>query len=72
MFLTVTGKRGEEINCEINPGFNHKEEMVIRKSEFMDGRTFGIKADKSASELDRELIGFLKKGKAVSVEILPI
>lgn len=46
----------ERINAEVNPDFNSGMEMVIRKSDFIDERTFAIKADKSACDLSRELI----------------
>ncbi len=38
----------ETINAEINPYFNSDREMVIRKSNFKDKRTFAIRADKAA------------------------
>ena len=50
----------EKITAEINPEFNSKNELVIRKTNFLSERTFAIKADKSASELNRNLIDFLK------------
>lgn len=46
----------EEINAEINPRFNSDNDMVIRKSDFIDGRTFAIKADKAACDLNKGLI----------------
>ena len=50
----------EKIIAEINPGFNSNKEIVIRKTNFLSERTFAIKADKSSSELNRNLIDFLK------------
>jgi hypothetical protein len=41
-----------------------KTSIVIRKSSFIDERTLAIKANKSASELDRRLIEELKNPKA--------
>ena len=46
----------EKINAEINRDFNSDKEIVIRKSNFKDKRTFAIKADKAACDLDRDLI----------------
>jgi len=46
----------EEIEAEINPGFNSDREMVIRKSDFVSIRTLGIKANKGAFELNRRFI----------------
>lgn len=50
----------EVVRAELNPGFDSDSEMVIRKSDFISKRTFAINADKSAFELNKELIGFLK------------
>lgn len=50
----------EEICAELNPHFNDNKEMVIRKSGFISKRTFAIKADKAASDLDRELVKRIK------------
>ena len=50
----------EKITAEINPEFNSDNEIVIRKTNFLSERTFAIRADKSASELNRNLIDFLK------------
>lgn len=41
----------------------HPEDMVIRKSDFIDDRTLAILADKSASEIRRELVEILKDPK---------
>ena len=58
----------EEINCEINPDFNSDREMVIRKSDFVDERTFAVRADKSASELDKGIVELLScSGKEIEV-----
>ena len=54
----------EKINAEINQGFDSDREMVIRKGDFADKRTFAIKADKAAFELNAELVNFLKDRNA--------
>jgi len=41
----------------------HPEDMVIRKSDFIDKRTLAILADKSASEIKLEIIEVLKDPK---------
>ena len=51
----------EKIQAELNPGFNHNKEFVIRKTNFASERTFAIKADNAAFWLNRDLINFLKK-----------
>lgn len=55
----------EKINAEINASFNSDKEMVIRKSDFADKRTFAVKADKAACELNVGLVKFLKDKNAV-------
>lgn len=50
----------EEINCEINPNFNSVREMVIRKSDFLDVRTFAVRASKASCNLGREFVEKIK------------
>ena len=40
--------------------FNHPMDIVIRKSNFVCGRTLLIKASKAARDLDREMVELLK------------
>ncbi|MBM3309266.1 MAG: DUF371 domain-containing protein [Candidatus Altiarchaeales archaeon] len=47
----------------------HPTDMVVRKSEFIDGRTLAIKASKSAKEFNRKLVGELKKDVVVKVTL---
>ena len=56
-------KNIEKIYAEINPGFDSDKEMVIRKTDFIDKRTFAIKADKAAFELDKGLIRNIANNK---------
>ena len=44
----VVGDVVEEVRFISNPGFGSNEELVVRRSEFVSGRTLGIKADKAA------------------------
>ena len=53
----------ERINAEINPSFNSDREMVIRKTDFVSDRTFAIRADKAAFELNRNLVKNISNGK---------
>ena len=53
----------EKIAAELNPNFNDNNEIVIRKADFLSGRTLGIRADKAAFELNRNLIRYLKGKK---------
>jgi hypothetical protein len=56
---THTKRLKEVIHAEINPEFNSENEMVVRKSDFKDGRTFALRADKASLDLSRELVAHL-------------
>ena len=43
--------------------------MVVRKSNYVCGRTLAIGADKAASDLNRALVERLKEGETLQVEI---
>ena len=60
---TPDKKIRETIKAEINPSFNHDSELVIRKADFVSGRTLAIRANKAAFELNKGLISFLKEKK---------
>ncbi len=45
------------------------DSMVFRTSDFIDPRTVMIKANKSAWDINRELINELKKGKEAVVQL---
>lgn len=51
---------GNKITADINPDFNDKKEIVIRRSDFKSQRTLGINADKAAIDLDKKLVERLK------------
>jgi len=63
--ITITieadGKVKEKITAEINPNFDDWHEIVIRKTDFISKRTFAVKADKAAIDIDRKLADFLRK-----------
>ena len=48
-----------------------KTDLVIRKSDYVCGRTLAIHADKAAISLKRDLIKQLQLGKPVKVKISP-
>lgn len=50
----------EEISAELNPNFSSNKEFIIRKTDFVSERTFAIRANKAAFDLNRDLISFLK------------
>ncbi|MBT4023032.1 DUF371 domain-containing protein [archaeon] len=61
----------EEIISKVNKYFDHKEEIVIRLSDFLSDRTLGIKANKAAINLSREMIEKLKDPNSrAQVEII--
>ena len=53
----------ETVFAELNPGFNNDKELVIRKTDFVSERTIAISSNKAASDLNRDLIKFLKEKK---------
>ena len=55
----------EKINAEINRDFNSDKDIVIRKSDFRDERTFAVKADKAACDLTRDLIETVSNNKQI-------
>ncbi|MEK6922150.1 MAG: DUF371 domain-containing protein, partial [Nanoarchaeota archaeon] len=55
----------DEIIAEYNPLFQDAHEMVIRKTNFVDRRTFAIKADKVAKDIDCRIVEKMKNPAAV-------
>jgi hypothetical protein len=49
--------------------FTNPHEMVVRKSEFVCGRTLAVKADKAACDLSRAMVKKLAQGLPVKVEL---
>ena len=63
----------DEIIAEYNPEFNNPHEMVIRKTEFTNKRTFAIKADKAAKDINRALVAKMKNQESVlTITITPL
>ena len=63
--ITVTVEADElkeTVRAEGSPQleFTHPTDLVVRKSDYVCGRTLAIKADKAASDLPRELVEKLK------------
>jgi len=72
ILITIrAGDTIEEIKAVHNPSFD-SHEMVIRTSDFLDDRTFAIKADKAAVDLDRGLIEKLADGMELVVTVKSI
>ena len=58
----------ETASTELNSNFDSDKELVIRKTDFVSERTFAIRANKAAFELNTDLIEFLKgKGNKISI-----
>ena len=57
----------EIIHAEGSPRlkFVSNTSIVVRKSSYIDGRTIAINSDKSASDINREIISSLKRGHKV-------
>ena len=69
--IEAAGKKiTDTIDAELNPDFGDEKEIVIRKTDFVSERTLGIKSNKAAFELNRDLIKFLNdKNNKISVII---
>ena len=59
--LIHAGTIEETVVFQANPDFSDSHEIVIRKGEFNSKRTLGLRADKAAKDLSRELIKKLKE-----------
>ena len=71
--IITVGDLLEEFPAISNPEFNDEHEIVIRKTDFISGRTLGIKADKAVLDLDRKIVDKFKNPDAVGkVEIIGI
>lgn len=57
----------DEIIAKYNPLFSHQDEMVIRKTDFADRRTFAINANKAAKDINKELVEKMKKPDAILI-----
>ena len=67
---SINGKLFDEVTAELNAGFNDAHEIVIRKTDFVSKRTFAVKSNKSASDLRRDLISYLRMpDKKIIVEL---
>ena len=62
----------EEVNARGSKNLilTNENDIVVRKSKFIDDRTIAIMADKAAADLDREMVKMLAKGKEKAAIIL--
>jgi hypothetical protein len=78
----VSENKHKKVICEImagdiqdsfsfffNPGFLDEHEIVIRKTEFKSSRTLGVKAEKAAKDLKRELVEKIKD-KNIKIKVM--
>ena len=63
----ILGDFEEEFSFTVNKDFCDEKEIVIRRGEFNSERTLGLRCDKAAVDIKRELIEELKKGKELKV-----
>jgi len=63
------GKLVDEVIAYGSPELSLKSDvsMVIRKSDYVDGRTLAIRANKSARDINRELVELLKDPRTEAV-----
>jgi hypothetical protein len=59
----TAGNVSDEFEFIPNPKFNDSHEMVFRLGEFASERTIGIRAEKAAKHIKREIVEKLKKGE---------
>lgn len=70
--IIVVDGISDEIIAEYNPLFQDAHEMVIRRTDFVDHRTFAIKADKIAKDIDRKIVEKMKNPDTImKVLIVP-
>lgn len=67
-----TENNGDEIIGYGHPDLtlNHPTDIVCRKSNYTCSRTLMINSNKASSDLNRDLINDLKKGKELNFEII--
>ena len=64
MTITIEADTAREvINTQGSPHllFSHPTDLVIRKSDYVCGRTLAVRADKAACDLSRQLVEKLRK-----------
>ena len=72
--ITIScGGESETIIAQGHPELNPSgKDLVVRTSDWIDGRTLAIKADKAAKNLKRSLVEQLRLGKPVEIKVEPI
>jgi hypothetical protein len=66
-------KVSDSVVCYYNPEFSDPTHMIIRTSDWTDERTFAVRANKCANDLDRKLIEQMKSPDAkINVLVEPV
>ncbi len=63
------GQISDELTFTVNPGFRSREELVIRKSDFISERTLGTNADKACTDINRDLIKKLRNKEKIKIQL---
>lgn len=59
--ITIKCEKGaDSFFADINPGFDDNHELVFRKSNFHSKRTLGFNVTKSAFDINRDIVEYLK------------
>lgn len=59
--ITIKCEKGNDsFFADINPNFDDNHEIVFRKSNFHSKRTLGFNVTKSAFDINREIVEYLK------------
>jgi len=67
------GKLNDSFFVKVNKKFSDNKEIVLRKSNFLSGRTLGIEAEKAAKDIDRRIVQKMKfSSTKMSVVISPV
>ncbi|MGB9725757.1 MAG: DUF371 domain-containing protein [Fervidicoccaceae archaeon] len=72
VILLISGFDIEIIHCQGDEklDLNNPRKIIVRKSSYIDGATLCIKADKSAADINRNLIKSLSTGNELLVLII--
>ncbi|NAZ27378.1 MAG: DUF371 domain-containing protein [Thermogladius sp.] len=67
----LAGDLSEVILAEGHPGlvFGDGKRIIIRKSSFIEPATIGVRANKAAGDLNRDLVEYLRRGGSLTVEL---
>lgn len=65
--IITSGSKKQEISGITNKDFDDNHELVIRRSEHGSKRTFCMRADKVAKDIDRNIVDNMKVSQNVAV-----